>query len=222
MAKIEKTTTLANERAAKALNAAVDNVVKTATTVQANLEKVVATALGQLTAEVDQASATLQHLTEAVEDKQVALSNLETEFASKLDEAQYKLRLDVRDNEEAVLRGLLNKNGLAEIKTADLADLTREVEALKRDNSEMITEAVNTAVEQAEAKAAAILSAARAENKVEIAQFAAKAQSDATTIKLLQEQLAQARDDLAAERKARVDVEQYRSQASGVTVNTTK
>lgn len=203
--------TLATERATKAL-----------ATAQIGLEKTAATVVASLAKEVEAATATLNQLTENVQDKQAQLEAVEKQFAQQADEAAYQLRIKVRDNETSTLRELLRKNDLAEVKTADLADLTREVEALKRDNSEMITEAVNAAVEQAEAKAATILSAVRAENKVEIAQFAAKAQSDATTIKLLQEQLVQARDDLAAERKARVDVEQYRSQASGVTVNTTK
>jgi hypothetical protein len=202
---------LTTERATKALDIA-----------SQGLEKVVATVVASLGKEVGTATAALTTLTDQVADKQAQLNSLEKEYTQKADDAAYDLKIKVRDNEEGTLRELLRKNDLATIKTADLANLTREVQALKADNSEALQEAVNVAVEQAEAKAAVELTEVRAENKVQMAQYTAQAVSDANTIKLLQAQLTQARDDLSAERKARVDVEQYRSQASGVTVNTVK
>jgi hypothetical protein len=202
---------LTTERATKALDIA-----------SQGLEKVVATVVASLGKEVGTATAALTTLTDQVADKQAQLNSLEKEYTQKADDAAYDLKIKVRDNEEGTLRELLRKNDLATIKTADLANLTREVQALKADNSEALQEAVNVAVEQAEAKAAVELTEVRAENKVQMAQYTAQAVSDANTIKLLQAQLTQARDDISAERKARVDVEQYRSQASGVTVNTVK
>ena len=214
--------TLATERATKAINTAVDTLVKVSTSTQTALEKVVETTVKQLTAEVDDASATLQHLTNEIEDKQAALASLEGEFANKLDEAQYKLRLDVRDNENQVLRDLLQKNDLTALATSKYAETVRELEQAKADNSEAIREAVNESVEKAEAEALAERKSLSSEYEVKVAQYTAQAKSDATTIQLLKAQLEQARADLASEREARIETEKYRSQASGVTVNTTK
>lgn len=203
--------TIATERATKALGVAQTSLDKTVTGLVATLGK-----------EVELATGNLNTLTEQVQDKQAQLASLEQEHARQADDAAYQLKIKVRDNEQQTLRELLRKNDLAEVKTSELANLTREVEALKADNSEDLQAAVNDAVERAEDKSARVLVDLKADHKVALAQHTAQAQSDATTIKLLTAQLEQARKDLDAEREARVAIEEHRSNASGVVVNTSK
>lgn len=203
--------TIATDRAAKALNLA-----------QVNLEKAVTSVVATLGKEVDTSTSALNALTEQVQDKQAQLEGLNKSYELQADDAAYNLRIKVRDNKEGTLKELLKEFGLADIKAGDLAQLQRNLDVAQRDNTEALQSAVNDAVERAEDVAERQLAAVKAENKVALAQHTAQAQSDATTIKLLTAQLEQSRKDLDAERAARIAIEESRSKASGVVVNTNK
>lgn len=202
---------IATERATKALNAA-----------QVTLEKAVTTVVAALGKEVETSTNALNTLTEQVQDKQAALEGINKAYELQEDEAAYALRIKVRDNKEGTLKELLKEFGLADVKSGDLVQLQRNLEVAQRDNTEALQSAVNDAVERAEEVAERKLAEVKAENKVAIAQHTAKAQSDETTIKLLTAQLEQSRKDLDAERAARIAIEESRSKASGVVVNTNK
>lgn len=200
---------IATERATKALNAA-----------QVTLEKAVTTVVAALGKEVETSTNALNTLTEQVQDKQAALEGINKAYELQEDEAAYALRIKVRDNKEGTLKELLKEFGLADIKSGDLVQLQRNLEVAQRDNTEALQAAVNDAVERAEEAAERQLAEVKADNKVALAQHTAQAQSDATTIKLLTAQLEQSRKDLDAEREARIAIEESRSKASGVVVNT--
>lgn len=202
---------LITERATKALLVAAGSI-----------EKAVATVITGLNTEVSSATASLATLSEQVEDKQGQLNALSKEHDLQVDELNYQLKIKARDNKQGTLKELLKEFNLAEIKSEDLSELQHKLSVAQRDNSETLQEAVNDAVERTEDKAARALESVVADNKIKLAQYTAQAVSDATTIKLLQTNLDQARKDLDAERVARITIEEHRSNASGVVVNTNK
>lgn len=203
-------------------NLIAERTTKALVTAASGVEKVVNTVVAGLNTEVNAAVQNLSNLSEQVQDKQSVLNSLTKEHEQKVDDLNYQLKIKVRDNKEATLKELLKEFGLAEIKKEALDDVYHNLNIAQQDNSEKLQEAVNDAVERAEAKAERTLDAVVADNKIKIAQFTAQATSDAKTIDLLQTNLDQSREDLKKEREARVTIEEHRSNASGVVVNTNK
>lgn len=219
--KTQTAATLASARAAQAMTAAEQSLSKTIATAEQQLAKTVETATKGLNDAVATTVQELGTLSTKVEDKRAELDALTGEYAQKLDVEQYNLRIAVRDNRLGTLNTLLREEGLVAVKPAELDAMKQDLAAAQQDNAETIAKEVGKAQGMERAKAEREKAQLEADHKVELAEHTATAKSDATTIKLLTEQLEQARADLKAEREARVKVEEHRSQAAGVTVNTT-
>lgn len=189
------------DRSTKALTAAADGIVKAA----ADLQGIASLATG---------------LAQDIEFKQNELDNLDDQLVAKQRDQAAELRLRVREDEDKVLAELLKARGLVTKTPAEIKEVERQLAEALEDNQDAIDGAVQAKSAELTAAASTKLAAIEANHKVEIAQLNANASADKRTIESQVEQIAQLRGDLAEERKARVQTEEARSRAAGVTVQT--
>lgn len=195
------------DRSTKSLVNAADVLVKTVT---------------DQTAQVTALTAQQVALATDIEFKQNELENIDQVYSTKLREANAELALRVKENADTVFETLLKERGLVALSPQRVLELEDAVTAAVDSKDEAVRTAVDTAVATVKATYESTIAKQAADHKVEIAQLNANASSDKKTITLLETQVADARDDLAEERKARVASEEARSRAAAVTVNTTK
>ena len=195
------------DRSTKSLVNAADVLVKTVT---------------DQTAQVTALTAQQVALATDIEFKQNELENIDQVYSTKLREANAELALRVKENADTVFETLLKERGLVALSPQRVLELEDAVTAAVDSKDEAVRTAVDTAVAAVKATYESTIAKQAADHKVEIAQLNANASSDKKTITLLETQVADARDDLAEERKARVASEEARSRAAAVTVNTTK
>lgn len=157
-----------------------------------------------------------------IEFKQNELETIDQVYSNKLREANAELALRVKENADTVFETLLKERGLVALSPQRVLELEDAVTAAVDSKDEAVRTAVDTAVAAVKATYESTIAKQAADHKVEIAQLNANASSDKKTITLLETQVADARDDLAEERKARVASEEARSRAAAVTVNTVK
>lgn len=178
-------------------------------TVADRTTKALATAAAQLDALMTEAGTTLPSLLNQIEEKQSELVALTQEVENKSRMAAVELNLLVAENEGSVLNSLLEKRGLASITEADLKSLKSELVEAKKDNDDIVVGAVEQTIKELEGKfKLEVLQLTSAHDK---AQAESKAKTDAAEakVKFLEESLAQARETIAAEREARVEVAQH-------------
>lgn len=195
------------DRSTKSLVNAADVLIKTVT---------------DQTAQVTALTAQQVALATDIEFKQNELENIDQVYSTKLREANAELALRVKENADTVFETLLKERGLVALSPQRVLELEDAVTAAVDSKDEAVRTAVDTAVATVKATYESTIAKQAADHKVEIAQLNANASSDKKTITLLETQVADARDDLAEERKARVASEEARSRAAAVTVNTTK
>ena len=195
------------DRSTKSLVNAADVLIKTVT---------------DQTAQVTALTAQQVALATDIEFKQNELENIDQVYSTKLREANAELALRVKENADTVFETLLKERGLVALSPQRVLELEDAVTAAVDSKDEAVRTAVDTAVAAVKATYESTIAKQAADHKVEIAQLNANASSDKKTITLLETQVADARDDLAEERKARVASEEARSRAAAVTVNTTK
>lgn len=178
-------------------------------TIAERTTKQLSTAASQLAALMTSSSETLPALLMQIEEKQSEFNALEVEVENKARLAKVELDIKIKENEKEVLASIMEKLGLAEISKQDLAILQSNLEKAKKDNSETIA----AAVEQAEKAMAAAheLETLKLKSEHDKAQAEAKSKTDAAEakVKFLEESLQQARETIAAEREARVNVAQH-------------
>ena len=157
-----------------------------------------------------------------IEFKQNELESIDQVYSNKVRESNAELALRVKENADTVFETLLKERGLVALSPQRVLELEDAVTAAVDSKDEAIRSAVDSAVAAVKTTYETTIAKQTADHKVEIAQLNANASSDKKTITLLETQVADARDDLAEERKARVASEEARSRAAAVTVNTTK
>lgn len=195
------------DRSTKSLVNAADVLIKTVT---------------DQTAQVAALTAQQVALATDIEFKQNELENIDQVYSTKIRESNADLALRVKENADTVFETLLKERGLVALSPQRVLELEDAVTAAVDSKDEAVRAAVDTAVAAVKATYETTIAKQTADHKVEIAQLNANASSDKKTITLLETQVADARDDLAEERKARVASEEARSRAAAVTVNTTK
>lgn len=161
-------------------------------------------------------------LAQDIEYKGRELAEISVQTEQKLRDAKIELDFKVRENEDAVRAELLRKAGLVATTQAELNRLSSELSAAQAAANRAEFEAVDAAEQKLHAEYKAQLATQKAQNDVVLAEFKANAKSDAARIQSLNEQVEQLRADLAAERKARVDIAQAEANKQGVVVNTGK
>lgn len=191
-----------------------DRSVKAITTATAALSKVVAEVVG-LTNIADTLSTDIQQ-------KESQLADLDRQLDLNTRRATAELSVRVAEAENKVLSTLLNKNGLAYIKANDLTKLREEFEIEKDNNEARVEAAVKAAESNLHASYNSKLKAQEADFKVAFAESAAKITALTERNQFLVDELAKARQDLVAERDARIKIAQAEAGRQGVVVNAGK
>lgn len=137
-------------------------------------------------------------------------------------DAKIDLDFRVRENETLVLNQLLKKSGLVSTTSAHLDEMQDAVsDATARANQAEFA-AVKAATDRLTAEHKAAINTLESGHKVEMAELNANAKSDATTIKLLKDQITSLEATITANREAEIKKAEAASNAQGVTVNTGK
>lgn len=202
MSEVKKVITV-SDRSTKALVVAIAGLGKIATDLQS---------LGDITVK----------LADDIEFKQSQLDNLGNEFDNKFREASAELRLRVLEDEDGVLISMLQQRGLAHITTAALRELESNLVDATSDISEAVAEAEQTGYRKGAAQFEQKLKDADANHRIAMAELTAKSNAKDDKIALLEQQLADARAQITAERETRLEVAKAESGRQGVVVNTGK
>ena len=169
--------------------------------------------------QANDAVAILTDIAEQVEVKKQELSELDSEYAVKLDEAQYDLRIKVRDNKENTINALLQEFGLAKISNSELASLNQKVVLSERDTQEEIETAVQKAKQEVAQMYEMKLKEQESDYKVASAVKDAKIGQLENTIAVLDGQVADLKQSAKAELDARIRIAESESKAQGVIIN---
>lgn len=154
--------------------------------------------------------------------KKEELKEIESQNDVAVRSAAAELRLRIKEDEEQVLTELLDSRNLVTTTEADIADLNAQVIQAHAELEAAEFKAVHEAEQLVRAQYQARISTQEANHKVEIAELNANAKADKQAIATLTEQVTQLREDLKAEREARVAMAEAAAKAQGVVVNTGK
>lgn len=202
-----------NESTATLITTA-DRSVKAITAATAGLSKVVAevVALGGIS----------ETLSADIQQKEGQLADLTRQLDLNTRTAAAELNVRVAEAENTVLHQLLSKNNLARISNESLSQLQENL-ANACDTVEIsVTNAVKAAESALHSKYNSMLKAQEAEFKVANAEGAARISSLSERNQFLVDELAKARQDLVAERDARIKIAQAEAGRQGVVVNAGK
>ena len=169
--------------------------------------------------QANDAVAILTDIAEQVEIKKQELSELDSEYAVKLDEAQYDLRIKVRDNKENTVNELLREFGLAKISNSEIATLNQKVVLSERDTREEVETAVQKAKQEVAQMYEMELKEQESDYKVVSAVKDAKIGQLENTITVLDGQVADLKQSAKAELDARIRIAEAESNAQGVIIN---
>ena len=169
--------------------------------------------------QANDAVAILTDIAEQVEIKKQELSELDSEYAVKLDEAQYDLRIKVRDNKENTVNELLREFGLAKISNSEIATLNQKVVLSERDTREEVETAVQKAKQEVAQMYEMELKEQESDYKVASAVKDAKIGQLENTITVLDGQVADLKQSAKAELDARIRIAEAESNAQGVIIN---
>jgi len=182
--------------------------------------KAVLAANAALVANITIAQETLPALLTEIENKQSELLVIDQEIADKSRRAKVELGIKVSENEEAVLKGLLDKRKLAMVTTTDLATLQEELSKAQASDKSAIDTAVAIAVAGVKRDAEMAALVIKSAHEVATAKSTADIEALQTKVQHLESSLDAARADLTAERAARITIAQADAGREGVTVNT--
>ena len=169
--------------------------------------------------QANDAVAILTDIAEQVEIKKQELSELDSEYAVKLDEAQYDLHIKVRDNKENTVNELLREFGLAKISNSEIATLNQKVVLSERDTREEVETAVQKAKQEVAQMYEMKLKEKESDYKVASAVKDAKIGQLENTITVLDGQVADLKQSAKAELDARIRIAEAESNAQGVIIN---
>ena len=187
--------------------------------------KAIVTAVGNLSkvsAELQTLASASEQIAEEIQFRQADLNNINAEFDQKFAEAQAALKIKVLGNEDKVLGDLLKARGLVTIAPGELDTLCDNLIAAEQGQEDAIAQAVAQAQRAGETAMRSALANQEANHRVQIAELTANSKAKDDRVVMLTEQLQAARDDLKAERDARVKTAEYESGRQGVVVNAGK
>ena len=187
MSKETKTTVTIISQATKSLSKIGSDLVKATA------------ALGELTT-------VSEGLADSIELRSVELENMKTEMATSLRDAKADLAIDVKENADSVLDGLMASRGLATITASDLSSLHARVNDDEYNNSVEIRQAVDAANTASAIACNAKISAAESKHKVETADIKAKNTTLEAQIEFLKSTISTLERSADAEREARVSI----------------
>lgn len=194
----------------KALSIA-DKAVRVMNASTENLKKVI----NDFTAFAEQSASLILE----IEFKQNQLDYIDNQLVVKVREQEAELRLQVKENEFAVLQELLGSRNQVAISVVELKQLRDDLAAASSSNQEEIAAAV-----KAEATRVALIHRQEIERlnsiqAVETAELKAKLSNLEERNAFFQEQVTHLQNELAQERTSRVEVEKARAGSNAVVVH---
>lgn len=168
--------------------------------------KAMGAAASSLEASMSIASAALPELLVAIEEKQSELAQLTQSTDDATRRSKVELELRVAENEDKVLADLLKKRGLALITVAEVEDMKTTIVKMEENMASDIASAIATASEKMSADHSLEISKLNSEHSVATAEANAKIGALQDKVSHLETGLINARDDLNAERQARVAI----------------
>lgn len=191
------------ERANKALQTTVVGIEKTISDLQAMVQASEALAI-----RIEDQNA---------ESAALAAANEETRRS-----AAAELRLQLKEDREAVTDGLLKEAGLARITQAEVDSLRADLAAKVASDDAELKKAVAVAVQAANRDAQAVAAQKEADVRVAVAQKDAQIVNLTEKNAFLTQQIAQANLTIEAERQTRLEIAKADAQRQGVVVNNGK
>lgn len=195
------------EKSARALTAAESTIAKTVADLTTNVASLV-TQQQTLAQDIEFKGREFQEI------------SLQTDAAAR--DARIDLDFRVRENEDQVRAQLLKKAGLVATTNEFLNALTNEKDAAIDSLNSAEYSAVSAAEKALHASYGSKIFGIESGHKVAIAELNANSKADQQQIKTLSDQVDQLREDLKAEREARVAMAEAAAKAQGVVVNTGK
>jgi len=191
-----------------------DRSVKAITAATAGLTKVVG--------DVVALGAVVETLSADIQQKEGQLADLERQLDLSTRRSAAELEVRVAEAEDTVLVSLLNKRKLAHIPSVDLENLKLELDAVRSGAAGMVESAVKSAEASLYAQFNAKLKAQEADFKVANAELVADLRAVKERNQFLADELVKARQDLTAERDARIQIAKAEAGRQGVVVNAGK
>lgn len=147
-------------------------------------------------------------LSEEIEFKQSELTQLEQKIADETRRKNAELELRVLENADSVMVELLNDRGCVAIKSDDLRDLRQSLAQAEQSNEDAIESAVAAAKRSGEQALQAAVSNAKSTYAVDSANATAEIQMLRTQLSDARDNVAELKEMLNEERKARVEIAQ--------------
>ena len=204
---------MSNEASTTVISVA-DRSVKAISAAVAGLSKVVG--------DINSLSTVAETLSADIQQKEGQLYDLNRQLDLNTRTAKAELAVRVAEDENGVLSNLLVKNGLARVTNSELAGLRTELDTTRANAAAATEAAVNAASQQLHARYGAQLKSLEAEHKVANAELVAELRAVNERNNFLVDELAKARQDLVAERDARIKIAQAEAGRQGVVVNAGK
>lgn len=191
-----------------------DRSVKAISAATAGLLKVVS--------DVNALTNVAETLSADIQQKEGQLADLTRQLDLNARSAAAELSVRVAESETTVLNQLLSKRALAQISVSDLDSLKQNLAQTTANAAATTDAAVKSAEASLHAAYNSKLKTQDAEFKVANADLVARAAAANERIQFLTEVLAKARQDLVAERDARIKIAQAEAGRQGVVVNAGK
>lgn len=157
---------------------------------------------------------------EAVATRQAQLDALDHEYNVKADEANYALRIRVRDNEDKVLADLLKARGLVSVTNVELAELKETIANAEDKLKAEVSKAVSIVSANVTREKDAQILQIRSEAEISVAKGSAETIALTRENEMLKAQVADLKQMIADERNASVKKAEADANKQAVTVNT--
>lgn len=191
-----------------------DRSVKAISAAAAGLSKVVA--------EIGSLTNVLETLSGDIQQKESQLTDLSRQLDLGARNAKAELAVRVAEAETEILNVLLAKNKLAKVTVDELTNVTTELARTRNEAAATTEAAVKAAESSLHAQYNSKLKMQEADFRVVNAEVVAKLTALTERNQFLVDELAKARQDLVAERDARIKIAQAEAGRQGVVVNAGK
>jgi len=179
-------------------------------------------ALAKQSEDLSEVPALVEGLVQQVMAKEAELEDLSVEVQERRRANNAELAILRREDEEELLKNLLDARDLAWIKTAEVSNMTDTLDRIGANCDDDIRREVGAAVGKAEAKHSNAIALMESDFKLQMAELKASNEQLHTMNLFMKQQVEEAQGSLVAERQARVEVEKARAESDGVTVNATQ
>lgn len=189
------------------------DAVKTVTTVAQASTAALGKATASLRAIVDElksANDNYENLVQNIELKQADLERLDVTFSEKEREMKANLALRAKEHEATLVKEILESQGKMSVTKEDYANITKELATIKAEYDKSVKAEVAKAVEVISSRHASEIKQLGLEHVANIAEMKAAITNATDKVATLQAQVDDYKNQIAEERKARVQEAQAR------------